>query len=68
MKINIGIFKLKTPLHALSEPIGMKTELYQTDVKIQGFINEALFQYKYYIVQLHNYIFKSVINVTVSYA
>ena len=34
-------FELKTPLHISSERTGMKTELNQTNIKIQGFIYRA---------------------------
>ena len=39
-------FGLKTPLHALGEHTGMKTELYQTNVESQVFIYRASFQHK----------------------
>ena len=40
---NIGAFWLMTPLHVLGEHTGMKTELYQSNIKMQGFIYRASF-------------------------
>ena len=39
-------FGLKRALHALGEQTGRKTELYQTNIKGQGFIYAASFQHK----------------------
>ena len=39
-------FGLKTPLHVVGEHTGMKTELYQSNIKIQGFISRASFKHK----------------------
>ena len=39
----VAKFELKTPLHALGEHAGVKTELYQTNVKSHAFIS---FQHK----------------------
>ena len=39
----IVTFGLKTPLHALSEHTGLKTELYETNVQSHGFIYKATF-------------------------
>ena len=45
--LNVATFGLKQPLHALGEHTGMKTELYQTNVKIRGSpIKIASFQHK----------------------
>ena len=38
---NIGTFELKTPLHALGEHTGMRTESHRTNIKIHGFIYDT---------------------------
>ena len=42
---NVVTLGLKTPLHVLGEHTGMKTELYQSNIKIQGFIYRASVQH-----------------------